>query len=446
MPDHSQDTNNTHLPASDIELRSEQVQEILTKIPHWMIRWGNLLILIILLLVLLFSYFIKYPDVNTAQITITTQVPPEKLTARTSGRIEAILVKDNDVLEKGTPLAVIENTANYKDVFLLKSIVDTIDLKRTPFPFEMLAFTQFGDVENQFALFQKEYSSEALQKQLKPYQVESIAQGFEARQISERLSLLASQKSITESELELQKNDLTRYETLYKKGVIAEQEFEKQKLNYLQSQKNYKNLLGSISQLRSSLNELNRNSKTTKINATKDAINLERNVIQSFFQLKKAIKDWELNYVLRTAIRGRVSFMQLWAENQTVSAGDQVFSVVPVDNEVYIGKVKALAQNSGKLKAGQSVNIRLANFPDTEFGIIKGKVKNISATPDKEGNLLIDVDLPNGLDTSYDKKIVFQQEMIGSADIITEDLRLIERFFYQFKNIFSRKSKVEKKE
>ena len=66
MPENSQETTNTPLSTSDIELRSEQVQEILTKIPHWMIRWGNLLILIILLLVLLFSYFIKYPDVNSA--------------------------------------------------------------------------------------------------------------------------------------------------------------------------------------------------------------------------------------------------------------------------------------------------------------------------------------------------------------------------------------------
>jgi response regulator RpfG family c-di-GMP phosphodiesterase len=51
---------------------------------------------------------------------------------------------------------------------------------------------------------------------------------------------------------------------------------------------------------------------------------------------------------------------------------------------------------------------------------------------------LLDVSLPNGINTSYDKKIEFQQEMIGNADIITEDLRLIERLFHQFKDIFSR--------
>ena len=41
------------------------------------------------------------------------------------------------------------------------------------------------------------------------------------------------------------------------------------------------------------------------------------------------------------------------------------------------------------------------------------------------------------METSYNKSIFFKQEMIGSADIITEDLRLIERFFSQFKSVFN---------
>jgi len=63
-------------------------------------------------------------------------------------------------------------------------------------------------------------------------------------------------------------------------------------------------------------------------------------------------------------------------------------------------------------------------------------VKRISLTPDKDGNLLIDIALPKGLETSYKKKIHFQQEMRGSAAIITEDLRLIERIFYQFRSMY----------
>jgi multidrug efflux pump subunit AcrA (membrane-fusion protein) len=427
------------MPSSKaIELRSEEVQEILTRVPHWMIRWGSVVVLLILVSLFFVSWLVKYPDVISTPIVITTTIPPEKLVAKVTGKIEVILVNDRATILKNTPLAVIENSANYNDVFLLKSIVDTINIDKNKFPFEKLKSSQLGEIESLFALFQKESIADDLNTKLQPYKVEGTAQNYETIQLQERLNLLESQKDINQSELALQKIDLDRYETLYKKGIIATQEIEKQRLIYLQSQKNYKGILSSISSLKSSLNELKKNSKTTQINENKENVNLERNVIQSFYQLKKAIKDWELNYVLRSSIDGKVSYLQLWAANQTVNAGDNVFAVIPTNESGYIGKVKAQAQNSGKIKIGQTVNIRLANYPDREFGIVTGTIKAISLTPDKDGNLLIDVSLPNGLKTSYNKQIFFQQEMTGSADIVTEDLRLLERLLYQFRDVFKR--------
>jgi multidrug efflux pump subunit AcrA (membrane-fusion protein) len=428
----------------DIELRSEEVQEILTRVPHWMIRWGNIIIVILLLIMMMFSYFMKYPDIITTQITITTQNPPEKLVARTTGKISKILVEDRIEVEPKTPLAIIENTANYKDVFKLKECVDTISINKTQFnfPFEKFTLLQLGEIQNAFTIFEKDYIAYDLNRDLKPYSIEKNAQGLETNQLKERLQLQQQQYQISQNELQLKKQKLDRQKEIYDKGVISTQEWENQKMDYLQAEKNVKNISSQLSQMRSSINDLNRNSGNTRVNETKENINLLRNVLQSFNQLKKAINDWELAYVLRSSVKGQVSFMQIWVENQTINSGEQVFTIVPTDNKNYIGKVKAPAQNSGKIKIDQDVNIRLANFPDREFGIIKGKVKSISLTPDKEGNLLIDISLPNGIETSYDKKIIFQQEMSGTADIVTEDLRLIERLLYQFRDIFSRQSET----
>lgn len=421
-----------------LKIHSEEVRDVLSDPPKAILRWGNTILFGFIIVLLLISWFIKYPDIITTQIVITTNIPPEKLVAKVPGKIEEILVKDKATILKNTPLAVIENSANYNDVFLLKSIVDSIDIDKNKFPFEKLRAAQLGEIESFFAVFQKESIADDLNTKLQPYKVEGTAQSYETIQLKERLSLLESQKSIHQNELILQKNDLDRYETLYKKGIIATQEVEKQRLLFLQSQKNFKGVLSTISNLKSSLNELNKNIKTTQINENKENVNLQRNVIQAFYQLKKAIKDWELSYVLRSSIDGKVSFLQLWAENQTVSAGDNVFAVIPTNESGYIGKVKALAQNSGKIKIGQIVNIRLANYPDREFGMLNGNIKAISLTPDKDGNLLINVSLLKGLETSYKKQIVFQQEMSGTADIVTEDLRLIERLLYQFRDIFKR--------
>jgi hypothetical protein len=84
------------------------------------------------------------------------------------------------------------------------------------------------------------------------------------------------------------------------------------------------------------------------------------------------------------------------------------------------------------------VNLKLDDFPDYEFGVIRGRVDHISNISDDKGTYIVDVIIPKELKTSYNKHIEFKQEMQGSADIITEDLRLLERFFYQFRNLYSR--------
>lgn len=421
-----------------LELRSEEIQDVLSKTPSWMIRWGTILIFIIIVILFFVSYIIRYPDVVRTDIVITTNIPPEKLVSKSSGRIEAILIKDKAIVEKNTTLAVIENAANYKDVFLLKKIVDEYNINDTKkeFPFALMKNTQLGEIESAFALFQKDYEVEKLNENLHPFDVENKAQISEKTQIKERLEILLQQKVINESELQLQKNEIARFEILFNKDIISAQEMETKKLSYLQAQKNYKNLLSSISQLKSALIDNTKMGHNVRINSTKEDVNLNRNMAQSFYQLKKVIKDWELVYTLKASVSGVVTFLQVWTENQTINIGDNVFSVIPNKENGFIGKVKATALNSGKIKEGQDVNIRLANFPDREFGVLRGRILNISLVPDTEGKILLDVSLPNGLETSYKKQIPFQQEMKGNAEILTEDLRLIERILYQFKSIF----------
>lgn len=420
-----------------LKIYSEQVRDVLSDPPLAILRWGNTLLLGFVIILLLLSWVIKYPDIVSTEIVITTTVPPEKLVARTSGKIETLLVDDKGTVQEKSPLAIIQNTANYKDVFLLKSIIEDYS-QGNRFDFEKLKDAQLGDIESTYALFHAAYIANELNSDLQPFIMEGKAQRSENLQIRERLSLLLQQKIINESELQLQKNEVDRYETLFNKGVISAQDFDNKKLGYLQAQKSYKNLLNSISQLKSSLIDNNKNSKGIIINGTKEEVNLESSKMQSFYQLKKVIKDWELAYVIQSSVAGKVSFLKIWTENQTISAGDNVFSIIPKIEKGYIGKLKAPTLNSGKIKIGQQINIRLANFPDREFGILKGQVKNISLVPDQDGNLLIDVVLLDGLKSSYQKMIPFQQEMKGSADIITEDLRLIERLLYQFRDVFRR--------
>lgn len=423
-----------------IELRSEEVQEILSDVPNWMIRWGSALFLSLIVLLLFISWFVKYPDVIPSKAVVTTQTPPEKQYARTTGKIQSLLVKDNEIIQAHTPLAILENTANYKDVYLLKSVIDTIQLShdRFYFPLEKLPVLFLGDIEVDYALFENSYSQYILNKELNPYANEALANKISLSELSRRHESLQAQKGLNESELNFKKKDLERSKSLFDRGVISAQEFENKQLEYLQSERDYRNMNVAVSQIREAISQAQKTSKGTTINQTRDEITLLKNVIQSFNQLKKSIRDWEMRYVLQSGISGKVTFLNYWNENQTVNQGDLVFTVIPIQNQLYIAKLKASSLNSGKIKIGQKVNVSLQNFPEAEFGTLTGTVKNISLVPDNEGMYLIDVALPQHLITSYNKEIEFKQEMMGTAEIITEDLRLIERLFYQFRDVFDR--------
>ena len=100
-----------------------------------------------------------------------------------------------------------------------------------------------------------------------------------------------------------------------------------------------------------------------------------------------------------------------------------------------MGKAQLPIERSGKVKTGQRVIIRFNNFPDQEFGIVNGIVNSISLVP-LENFYQVDIGLPDGLRTNYGKTLPVTHEMKASAEIITEDLRLIERFFMPLKKVF----------
>jgi len=114
VADKKMDKNN------NIELRSEEVQEIMGEIPTWIIRWGITLLCCIVVCVLIGSYFFKYPVVAKTIMTLTNTIPVSEIYSCSTGRITDIYVKNNDRVKKGTLLAVKENTAKSRDVFLLK--------------------------------------------------------------------------------------------------------------------------------------------------------------------------------------------------------------------------------------------------------------------------------------------------------------------------------------
>jgi len=422
----------------EVELRSEEVQEVLGSVPGWILRRGITLLACIVLMLIIGSWLFRYPEIISAPLVLTTTTPPAGIVAKTSAKIALLEVKDQQMVYVGDCLALLENPAGYKDILFLKSelnkALQAINKER---PYNLLRKElKLGPIQSSYSgfLVNLESYNKFIELNYYPKKLESSRKLIGANKL--HYQSLLKQKEIVRKQHDLEIRAFDREAYLRKQNLISEEESDKAQSTLLVSDMNVQNMHASLENMQIQISQMEDNlvdiqqqyleKKNTMLSELKTTIN----------QLENEVRTWEMTYVLSSPINGKVTFTNYWATNQNVAAGDIAFTVVPKVQTELIGKAQLPIARSGKVRVGQSVNIHFNNFPDNEYGMVLGEVKRISLIPTKDGNYVVEVCFPKGLTTSYGKKLPLSQEMTATADIITDDLRLIEQFLYPVKRIF----------
>jgi multidrug resistance efflux pump len=426
----------------DIILRTEEVNEILTSTPKWIFRWGISVIFILILTGVMLSYFIRYPDVLTADITLTTLNPPVNLVSKTNGKLTHLLVKNNAIIKKQQTIAVIENTANYQDVLYLfesgNSLINQLKITDTLPTVKIKDSLKVGELTPNYLLLLKSIKDLNLYNEINSYKRQIVLLKKDLIAYSDLLTKYKQQENINKQQLALTETDFNRDKNLFDSKVISAREFENKKKEYLNALSTYEAAKITLSNAYIQFNAIEKNILQLQIQDYQEQSKLKNEFQQNLKSLLAEINKWKQLYLIESPIGGRISFFNVWTVNQNVNIGDELFSIVPVQKQQFIGKCILPSLNSGKLALGQKVNIKLDNYPYNENGMLIGHVKNISEVPNKN-TYAIDVDLQNGLITSYNKSLVYKEEMKGKADIITVNLSVMDRVFFNFRKLVARK-------
>ncbi|MDL2326809.1 HlyD family secretion protein, partial [Bacteroidales bacterium OttesenSCG-928-A14] len=147
-------------------------------------------------------------------------------------------------------------------------------------------------------------------------------------------------------------------------------------------------------------------------------------------------------YLLVSPCSGIATFTKYWKKNQNVNGGEVLVTIVPKEETQIVGKILLPPQGAGKVKEGQTVNVKFESYPHTEYGMVRVQIRNISLVPiqvnEESKAFLLEVTFPEKLLTNYGKELAFSQEMTGTAEIITEDLRLLDKFINPIKAVLKR--------
>ncbi|HAA10167.1 MAG TPA: hypothetical protein DCE41_00155 [Cytophagales bacterium] len=436
-----------HNEAEDIEIRTDEVQEILTAIPHWIIRWGMTVVFLSVAMVITASFFIKYPDTIDSRIVLTTEIPPTRVVALSSGKVD-FFVEDKQMVEKEFLLGVIDNPAITEDVINLENQLEPLvkEWQRGVVSTNLKDWEedwQLGSLQPGFLLLRNALLNYDRYLEIDFYTQQIAALENRILSYKELNGELDKQNAIYRQELDITEEQFAIDSTLYASKSLTQREYATSRNQLLQTRRAYQasrnqviNNKITIDQLRAQIGEL-------RLNQQREEDELKSAIEENLRSLESQVEGWKQQFLLQAPISGQITFSAIWSDNQFVAANTEVLTIVPdttqMLNEDLIGQVLAPVRNSGKLEIGQRVNIRFDNYPANEYGMVLGEVINISTVPTGEF-YNVQVRLKQGLKSTYKKDLDYRPEMSGSAQIITEDLRLIERIFNQFRALVDRTS------
>ncbi len=419
----------TALPDID-NIRSEAVAEIISHNPGFLIRNGISVFLLILLIITGACWFIQYPDIVNASVKLNSVNAPKQVIARTDGKLIKLHVSENETVQQGAIIGFIESTANHKKVLELADYLDTISKLLAEnksaglLQFKNISFNDLGELQQAYQSFTESFTtfSNYLSDGFYVKKKEMLA--VDMKNLIEQHNNLITQKQLQLQDLALAQKTFDVNDTLKKEKVISELEYRNEKSKLINKQL-------SIPQINAAIIS-NENEQTNK---QKEILELGNTIAQQGFIFREALHtfksqldEWKKKYLLIAPVAGNISFAGFLQENQELKTNQVICYVKPGNSSCY-AEMFITQSNFGKVKTGQEVLMKFQAYPEAEFGSVIGKIDFISHNPSDSG-YLAKVSLPHGLVTTYQKKIQFREGLVAQGEIITENMRLLQRFYY----------------
>ncbi len=420
------------------DIRSEDVQEILRTPPSWILKWGTVAIILTVFLIGLTGWLVKYPDVVEGEVTLLSSRPPIPVLATKDGTISKLIVFEKDSVSKGQVLALYETKADYADIKKLEKQIARLE------PFDNKALNSFkpdsnlilGEILREYNGFLGAFADLNLVPEVEtpPANDEILRQKQEIQKniadIKKLLKDSESKRRRAEKRFKILHETYTGETEHRLRLVKARKKLDKLTLEV-------KGLKQELSRTKKRLTEITILDLAVSQGNTTDKLEKIKLARERFEYLKNAVEEWKAKNIIRAPAPGIVAFNKYIADNQHLSEGEEILTIIPYQKEVtWIGQTQIPALASGKIRKGQRVILKFVDYDAYEFGYVNGLVTKISILPNNEGWYFVQIALPDGLKTSFGKTLDYKVNMKGRAEIITRDKRLIERALEKLWGLF----------
>jgi len=408
---------------------SSEIQEVVSWGIPFIVRWGTIILFLILVFIISICSFIKYPDLIKTQAQLTCINAPKTVICNEEGKLVELRVKENQQVIKGEIIGLIESTAKHKEVLNLLADIKKMQNKikdnnsqDIPLIFTN-RYTKLGEIQEvyqgflQAFLVFKNYLPSGFYSQKKQMLYENM------RYLKELHANYKFELKLEREDLNLACKSMKTYDILEQKQLISDEVYRSEKSKYINKQLTIPRIKSTI------INNLNsQNNKLKELTELENTISHQKLVFQQELNtLESNIENWKKKYLLLAPAKGNILFADFIQENQQLQRSQTICYVTPNKTDYY-AQIVIPQKNLGKVKLNQTVLLKFNSYPYEEYGCLIGKIKFISSIPGENG-YSSKVILTNGLITNFNKKIIFRNGLTANAEIVTKDQKLIQRFY-----------------
>ena len=412
------------LPPTDLE--GSEATQFISRPPGWLVRNGILLFSGVVVLLLILSWMVRYPDVVPARITLLGAQPPVRIVAGEEGRLQEILVEENETVPPQKVLIVLQNTAQLSDVRQLERLLNSAAERPETLDLPSL---QLGPLQNLTARLRREIADYDNYRRRDPVARRLLALDRQEANLRALQTSVAEQVTFSQESILLAREQLARDSQLVSSGARSLEELERSRAALTDLRRRQNRLESSRLDYELQLRELD--SQRLQLEQTSGLATSDRlfQLESTYRELQAAIADWYDRFVLRAPVAGRVRFTQPLSIGRFAARDEELLTLVPTTTPTTVyGRAEIPLAGYGKVTPGMRVNVRLEAFPYREFGSLNGTLVALSEVPE-DNRYLGRVAFPDSLVTTYGTVIPYLPELPGSGRIITRKRRLAERIW-----------------
>ena len=421
----------------EIGEKSEEVQAIIDRMPTYWVKWVVLCVGVLMSVILLLGFLIRYPDTVDGQISVTATTAPVRLVANSNGRVH-LLKTNKSQLQKGDVISYLESGANYRHILWIDSALSKLngnERNHTLLP-DTLILGEASSAYNAFLLAYLQY-----ERVLSSDIYSTMRQNLQQQILTDRavIANLDNEIQLKRQILRTSADQLRKDSLLLVAKAISEQEYQQQHTAHLSLRQTLLNLQSNKLMKQSEVGRNQFEIQRILLEETETGEKAYSDYITRKNELSNAINLWKERYLQYSPTAGELEYLGFWRDNSFVQTGQELFSIIPDKNNI-LGEVIIPSFGAGKVKIGQSANVKINNYPYDEYGLIKGIVKSVSRITNKlktpKGEVdayLVIISFPEGTVTNFGKTLPLDFESKGTAEIVTKRKQLIERLFDNLK-------------